>query len=181
MKKLFSFCWEISKIFLITLAIVAPIRYFLFQPFFVKGESMMPNFSDGDYLIVDEISSYFKDPSRGEVIVFKFPNNPSQRFIKRVIGLPGETVEINNNQVAISKNGEKKVLDETTYLAVSIETKGSIKITLADNEYFVMGDNRNFSFDSRSFGPVTKDKIIGRALIRAWPIDSLLKISAPAY
>jgi signal peptidase I len=181
MKKLLSFCWEISKIFLITLAIVAPIRYFLFQPFFVKGESMMPNFSEGDYLIVDEISSYFRDPLRGEVIVFKFPNNPSQRFIKRVIGLPGETVEINNNQVAISKNGEVKVLDETAYLVASIETKGSIKITLADNEYFVMGDNRNFSFDSRSFGPVPKDKIIGRALIRAWPIDSLSKISAPAY
>lgn len=181
MKKVILFFWDILKIFVIAAAIVVPIRYFLFQPFFVKGESMAPNFSDGDYLIVDEISSYFNGPQRGEVIVFRFPDNPSQRFIKRVIGLPGETIEINDSKITISKNEESKILDESPYLASSVKTKGVLKITLKNNEYFVMGDNRNFSFDSRSFGPVPKDKIIGRVFLRAWPFATLTKIKAPAY
>src|SRR4030042_6171778 len=101
MRNLLSFIWEVSKIIIIALVIVLPIRYLLFQPFFVKGQSMEPNFEDGDYLIIDELSYRFREPARGEVIVFKYPDEPSQRYIKRIIGLPGETVEIQSGKVAI--------------------------------------------------------------------------------
>lgn len=180
MKNIFSFILEIVKISLIALAIVIPIRYFLFQPFFVRGESMDPNFADGDYLIIDEITYRFKSPERGEVIVFRAPTDASQRFIKRIIGLPGETVKISNGQIAITNASRDKVLNETEYLD-GTQTGGDINVTLKNNEYFVLGDNRPFSYDSRRFGPIVKDSIIGRVLIRAWPFNSFNKIEAPAY
>ena len=110
MKSFFLFIWEITKIVVIALLIVVPIRYFLFQPFFVRGQSMEPNFEDGNYLIVDELSFRLRDPQRGEVIVFKYPNNPSQRYIKRIVGLPGETIEIKDGKVIIFENNQRKVL-----------------------------------------------------------------------
>ena len=180
MKKFFLFVWDFLKIVIISLAIVAPIRYFLFQPFIVRGQSMEPNFSNGNYLIVDEISYRFRDPQRGEVIVFKSPTNPSQRFIKRIIGLPGETVEIENGNIRIFKNGEMLFLKES-YLPSNLFTSGDIRVKLKDNEYFVLGDNRNFSWDSRKFGPISRDLIIGRVFLRAWPISEFSKIEAPAY
>jgi len=141
---------------------------------------MEPNFSNGNYLIVDEISYRFRDPQRGEVIVFKSPTNPSQRFIKRIIGLPGETVEIENGNIRIFKNGEILFLKEN-YLPSNFFTSGDIRVKLKDNEYFVLGDNRNFSWDSRKFGPISRDLIIGRVFLRAWPISEFSKIEAPAY
>ena len=96
-----KFCWEVAKIIIVAAVIVIPIRYFLFQPFFVRGQSMDPNFENGDYLIIDEISYRFRAPERGEVIVFKYPEDPSNRFIKRIVGLPGEIVEVRENQVVI--------------------------------------------------------------------------------
>src|SRR3989338_3049804 len=96
-----AFIWETAKIIIISLAIIIPIRYYLVQPFFVKGASMEPNFYDGDYLLIDEISYRFNEPERGEVIVFRYPENPSQYFIKRIVGLPNETIEIKNDQVTI--------------------------------------------------------------------------------
>ncbi len=181
MKKFFVFVWEILKIAVIAAAIVIPIRYFLFQPFFVKGQSMIPNFESGDYLIVDEISYRFQDPRRGEVIVFKSPQDPSQRFIKRIIGLSGETVEIKNGEIIIYRDGQLQILDESNYLFSDLSTSGNIQITLEENEYFVLGDNRSFSFDSRRFGALSKDNIIGKVFLRAWPFDALAKIEAPAY
>jgi len=180
MKKFFVFIWEIGKIVIIAAAIVMPIRYFLFQPFFVRGQSMDPNFGDGDYLIVDEISYRFQNPQRGEVIVFKAPSNPSQRFIKRIIGLPGETVEIKNGNITIYKDGQPFILNEEDYLS-SLDTTGNIKITLGEDEYFVLGDNRAFSYDSRRFGSLPEDKIIGRVIFRAWPFATLEKFEAPSY
>jgi len=180
MKKFFSFTWEVLKIVVVAALIVVPIRYFLFQPFSVRGQSMEPNFESGDYLIVDEISYRFRAPERGEVIVFKYPQNPSQRFIKRIIGLPGETVEIKDGKVMFYKEGIPQVLDESGYL-FSFETPGDIRVTLSENEYFVLGDNRAFSFDSRKFGLLPREKIIGRVLLRAWPFSDLAKIEAPAY
>lgn len=169
MKKLLYFIWDTLKIVVLALAIVLPIRYFLFQPFFVSGQSMEPNFKNGDYLIIDEISYRFKDIKRGDVIVFKFPQDPSQRFIKRVIGLPGETVEIKNDEIIISKDGKRQVLKEK-YIPSSYKTVGNVRVVLGEKEYFVMGDNREFSYDSRRFGPLPFDKIIGRVFLRAWPI-----------
>lgn len=181
MKNFLSFAWEITKIVIIALLIVIPIRYFIFQPFFVKGQSMEPNFENGNYLIIDEISYRFQDPQRGEVVVFKYPNDPSQRYIKRIIGLPGETVEIKEGKVIIYYQQESQTLDESSYLSLSVPTAGNFLVKLAENEYFVLGDNRTVSSDSRRWGPLNKENIIGRVFIRAWPFTDFAKIEAPAY
>lgn len=174
------FIFEVVKIVVIASAIVLPIRYFLFQPFIVKGESMVPSFQNGDYLIVDEISYRFSEPARGDVVVFKYPKDESQRFIKRVIGLPGETVAVQNGEVVITKDGKDTVLDES-YLPEDLKTYGDVKITVGENEYFVLGDNRQYSYDSRSWGVVPRKDIIGKVFLRILPVAALSKIAAPVY
>jgi len=181
MRNIFIFFWEIIKIVIIALLIVVPIRYFIFQPFFVRGQSMEPNFENGDYLIIDEISYRFREPQRGEVIVFRYPLNPSQRYIKRIIGLPGETVEIENNKVIIVNEKRSQILDESRYLSPATLTLGEVRLTLANDEYFVLGDNRYASYDSRRWGPVSKKDIIGRVFLRAWPLVAFAKFEAPTY
>jgi len=181
MKNTFSFFWEVAKIVIIALLIVIPIRSFIFQPFFVRGQSMEPAFENGDYLIIDEISYYFRGPQRGEVVVFKYPNDPSQRYIKRIIGLPGETIEIKSGQVLIYNQEGSQILDESGYLASSVQTSGSSKIFLDQNEYFVLGDNRYASSDSRRWGALPQENIIGRVFARAWPLTVLAKFEAPEY
>lgn len=181
MKSFFVFLWEILKIVIISLLIVVPIRYFLFQPFFVKGQSMEPNFENSDYLIIDEISYRIGSPQRGEVVVFKYPQNPSQRYIKRIVGLPGETVEIEDGKVIIFNQVGSQILDESDYLPASCQTPGDVRVSLNEDEYFVLGDNRVSSADSRSWGPLPKENIIGRVLFRAWPFTALAKFEAPAY
>lgn len=179
MRNIVVFIWEISKIIIITMLIVAPIRYFVFQPFFVRGQSMEPNFQNGDYLIIDEFSYRFRDPQRGEVVVFKAPTDPSQRYIKRIIGLPGETVQIQDGKVFIYNRGVPQILDEN-YIPQSL-TLGNIEISLGKNEYFVLGDNRLLSSDSRRWGFLPKENIVGRVFLRAWPFAALAKIEAPNY
>lgn len=174
------FIWEFAKIAIMASVIVLPIRYFLFQPFIVKGESMAPNFSTGDYLIVDEITYRFSEPQRGDVIVFKYPKDTTQRFIKRVIGLPGETVQVKNGQVSVFEADKEIVLDEE-YLPNDLKTYGDVKTTLNKDEYFVMGDNREYSFDSRAWGVVPKSDIIGKAFLRIFPVAALSQIPRPAY
>ena len=173
MQKTLTGFWEIAKILIIAFLIVVPIRAFLFQPFLVNGASMEPNFSNGDYLIIDEISYRFRTPERGEVIVFRFPQDTSQRFIKRVIGLPGETVEIEDGKVVVYQEGKEHqdafVLSES-YLTGN--TPGNSKVELGEDEYYVMGDNRSFSSDSRSWGSVPKDYIVGRVFVRAFPFTA---------
>ena len=181
MRRNLSFIFEIIKIFIIALAIVIPIRYFLFQPFVVKGQSMEPNFHSGDYLIIDELSYRFRDPSRGEIIVFRSPVDPSSCYIKRIIGLPGETVEIKDGVVKIYTEQGVIVLNEKSYLPEDIKTPGNIKISLEKDQYFVLGDNRTRSYDSRKFGPLPKENIIGRVYLRAWPLYLSAKIEAPVY
>ncbi|KPJ55381.1 hypothetical protein AMJ47_00745 [Parcubacteria bacterium DG_72] len=178
-KKGLAFVIEIIKIAVIAAVIVIPIRYYLFQPFFVRGQSMDPSFEHGDYLIIDEITYRFRDPERGEVIVFKFPYDSSQKFIKRIIGLPGETIEVTEGKIIIYQESGPVVLDESDYVADF--TGSDIKVKLADDEYFVMGDNRDFSFDSRKFGPITRKNIIGKVVFRAWPFDSLSAFVKPSY
>jgi len=180
-KKFLSFSFEIAKIALIALAIVVPIRYFLFQPFIVKGESMSPNFESGDYLIVDEISYRLSEPGRGDVVVFKYPKDTTQRFIKRIIGLPGETVIIKNGEVTVTKVGGENVILDENYLPQDLKTYGDTNTTLKDNEFFVMGDNRTYSYDSRSWGIVPRGNIIGKAFLRLYPVTDLSRISSPAY
>jgi len=173
--------FETMKVVVVALAIVIPIRYFLFQPFFVKGQSMEPNFDTGDYLIVDEISYRFRNPQRGEVVVFKYPNSPSQRYIKRIIGLPGETVEIKNGKVFVVNKESIQVLDESSYLLDPTFTQGNLKMTLGKDEFFVLGDNRPLSYDSRRWGVLPRANLIGRALVRAWPFSVMAKIEVPDY
>jgi signal peptidase I len=172
-KYFLNFVWEILKIVIISLAIIIPIRYFLIQPFYVKGASMDPNFFDGDYLIIDEISYRFSAPEREDVIIFRYPLDQSQFFIKRIIGLPGETVKVEDGKVFIKNksiaSGEF-VLDESSYLE-NISTAGNVEMSLGDDEYFVLGDNRDASSDSRKWGAIKKDYIIGRVWVRAWPFN----------
>ena len=173
-QKYIPFIWEVLKIFIIASAIVLPIRYFLFQPFIVKGDSMAPNFLSGDYLIVDELSYRFSDPQRGDIIIFKYPKDTAQRFIKRIIGLPGETVDVKNGNVIISKDGKSFTLDEK-YLPSDLKTYGDIRAVLSANEFFVLGDNREFSYDSRAWGTVPREDIIGKAFLRILPLSALTK------
>jgi len=173
MKKALIFIWEVFKIVVISLAIIIPIRYFLIQPFFVKGASMEPNFDNGQYLVIDEISYRFNEPQRGEVVVFKYPLDPSQHYIKRIIGLPGEGVEIRNGQVYIYNPTFPQgiLLDESAYLPPGTVTRGEMRIKLGKDDYFVIGDNRGASSDSRQWGALPRDNIVGRVWLRAWPFD----------
>ncbi len=174
MKKALIFIWEVVKIVVISLVIIIPVRYYLVQPFFVRGASMEPNFDNGQYLVINEIGYRFDDPARGEVIVFKYPLEPSQYYIKRIVGLPGEVVEIKNGQVTIydEEFPQGKILDESAYLFEETVTRGLIHLKLNEDEYFVLGDNRKASSDSRQWGALPKDNIIGRVWLRAWPFDT---------
>jgi signal peptidase I len=183
LSSIFTFLWETLKIIIISLIIIVPVRYFLVQPFYVKGASMEPNFYDHEYLIIDEISYRFETPIRGDIVVFKYPKNPSDYFIKRVIALPGERVIIENGQVKIanSKNPAGFILDESEYLPNTTKTFGNIDITLGENQYYVLGDNRASSLDSRGFGPITNKDIIGKTWLRGWPFDRFTIFETPAY
>ena len=173
--------FETIKIVILAAIIVLPIRYLIFQPFFVQGMSMEPNFESGDYLIIDEVTYRFRDPQRGEVVVFKYPKNPSQRYIKRIIGLPKETIEIKDGEVIVYSGTESQALDETDYLPETIQTSGNIRVSLDEDEYFVLGDNRSFSSDSRRWGALPRKNIVGKVFLRAWPFAALAKFEAPAY
>lgn len=137
--------WEIAKFGLVVLVIVMPIRLYIAQPFIVSGDSMVPTFHSGDYLIIDELTyNFVREPEKDEVIIFRYPQDPSKFFIKRIVGLPGETVNVDGKEWQ-----------------------------MGEDEYFVMGDNRLFSLDSRSWGPLPKKNITGRALVRLWPPTAL--------
>src|SRR3989338_1331732 len=174
--------WEFLRILLVALAIVIPVRFFIAQLFIVKGASMESAYEERDYLVIDELSYYFREPARGEVVVFRFPDDPSEFFIKRVIGLPGETVIIENGEVFISSGEASKPRRlEERYLADELETSGRITQVLEPDEYFVLGDNRAYSKDSRSWGILPQKNITGRVLIRVWPARTAGFAVAPAY
>jgi signal peptidase I len=181
-KTALRFLFELLQMAAISLAIIIPVRYFLFQPFYVKGASMEPNFFDHEYLIIDELSYRFRSPERGDIVVFRYPNDPKQFFIKRVIGLPGETVEVANGRVTIfnDKSPNGFLLPEDAYLDQAY-TASTQTVTLKSDEYFVLGDNRVVSLDSRYFGPVKASAVIGRAWLRGWPLDRWKIFRAPAY
>jgi signal peptidase I len=164
--------WETLRFLFIALLIVVPVRIFIAQPFIVSGASMDPTFADKQYLIVDELSYRLGDPLRGDVVNFKYPNNPKQYFIKRVIGLPGETVIDEQGKVTIKDTtGETlAVLDEPYVVNTKVD---NVSRTLDDGEYFMMGDNRAGSFDSRAWGPVDRDLIVGKAFLRLFPLNKI--------
>jgi len=159
---------ELFRFAIIAALIVLPFRYFIAQPFIVKGVSMSPTFETGEYLIVDEISYRFNNPERGDVVIVKKPGNTSENLIKRIMGLPGETLRYKNNVLTvINKENPDGLIISEPYLT-NIKTS-DFEATLGNDQYFVMGDNRDYSRDSRHYGPINGDLILGRAWFRYWP------------
>jgi len=176
-----EFSWEVVKIVVLALAIVIPIRYFLFQPFVIQGSSMEPNFHEADYLIVNELSYRFRQPERGEVVVFKYPLDTTKRFIKRIVGLPGETVEIRGGNVIVTGTDGKAATLSENYIPSNLKAPDMPAYKLSDGQYFVLGDNRPYSSDSQDWGELPQRDIIGKVEFRLWPLTDLSKIETPKY
>lgn len=170
-QKIGSAIWDTIKFVVLALIIVTPIRMFIAQPFIVSGSSMDPTFATGQYLIVDELSYHLGDPARGDVIILRYPNDPKKFFIKRVIGLPNETIEIQNGAVMI-KNAQRPEGFALSEPYIKYPKSDTLTKIIGEGEYFVMGDNRAASSDSRYWGTVPRDLIVGRALVRLLPIAS---------
>lgn len=183
-KKAGSFVWEVVKIVFISLVIIIPIRMFVIQPFIVEGASMLPNFNDGEYLIVDEISYRFQEPKRGDVVIFHPPQSPGVYYIKRIISLPGETVKIEEGKIIIynAEHPDGIKLNELDYSVNNqIPSNERVNVVLDKDEYYMIGDNRTNSLDSRSFGAVKFGNIKGRAWVRAFPFPRFTIFNAPTY
>jgi signal peptidase I len=197
-----SVAWEIIKTIVGVAIFVVFFRFFVIQPFYIIGSIMLPDFHEGEYLFIDEASYHFRAPSRGEVVVFRHPDEqcnafvesnkilktviqgPCKSYIKRIVGLPGETVIIRDGKVTVvnSQNPSGLVLDED-YIETNIKTLGNLNVKLGNNEYFVLGDNRepNASSDSREWGPLKRDFIIGRAWLRLLPMPDMGFINKAVY
>jgi signal peptidase I len=176
-RKFLKSSWgEILQVVVVSLAIVIPFRTYIAQPFLVSGPSMDKTFADGQYLIVDELTYRSREPNRGEVVIFKYPLDTKKYFIKRIIGLPGETVEIKNDTVTIfnSENPNGMVLSEP-YVNIDklIPPRQNARVTLGPEEFYVLGDNRLVSSDSRIWGPVKRSFITGRPFFRLFPLDKI--------
>ncbi len=163
---------DLFTLALLIVVVVIPIRLFVISPFIVDGESMHPTFENLDYLIIDELVYDFKAPARGDVVVFRYPNDPSLFYIKRIIGLPGETVSINQGIVTITTVDGKNITLNEPYI-VNEDATYTKNVTLGSGEYFVMGDNRPNSSDSRVWGPLPRNDIIGRVDLRLLPIKEI--------
>ena len=175
LKAILAFFVDFIETAVVALSLFVIMYIFLFQPHQVKGESMYPNFHDKDYLLTNKLTYRFKEPHRGDVIVFKAPQNNNYDYIKRIIGLPGETVKIEDGIIYIND----LPLNESAYLDKDLETLSGLFLTegksytIPESEYLVMGDNRNHSSDSKDWGTVPKENIIGLAWFRYWPVNSL--------
>lgn len=174
------FFLEVFQIAIVAVVMIVAIRFFVIKPFVVQGGSMEPNFFNDEYLIIDEISYRFRDIKRGEIVVFNPPIQENQFYIKRIIALPGETFELNDGVVTIYNSSHPNgfILNEPY---IDEFTQGQKRITLGEDEYFLMGDNRGASLDSRNFGAVERRNIIGRAWIRGLPIERIGAIKRPVY
>lgn len=171
-----TFFGELFKVLILGAFAVVAIRYFIFKPFVVKGASMEPNFHEKEYLIIDELSYRLREPKRGDIVVLKNQGSEDQDFfLKRVIAMPGERIVIINGRVKIynTEFSDGKYLDESMYLSPSVLTMGDMDVTLKTDQYFVLGDNRSASLDSRRIGPVHRTDIVGRAFLRGWPLDRI--------
>lgn len=174
------FLAEVLQIVVIAALIIIPIRLYVVKPFIVKGASMDPSLTDGEYLIIDELGYRIGSPERGHIVVFEPPGNDTQYYIKRVIGLPGETIEIMDGIITISnKEFPNGVILKEDY--IQEYTHGREMVILGLNEYYVLGDNRDASLDSRQFGPIKEYSIVGRAWLRGLPIDKLGTLGIPDY
>ena len=186
MRQFFVSVLEVVEVALVAIGAVFLIRTFLVQPFLVSGASMVPSFSNGDYLLVDELSYRFRGANRGEVVVFRYPKDETTYFIKRVIGVPGDRVEILENKVTVRNDTlpDGFTLAEG-YLPSGTETivrpGGQSEFTLGADEYLVLGDNRSYSFDSRDWGVLKSRDVIGLVRLRLWPVREFTVFAAPQY
>lgn len=187
LKALGAFFLDIIETVVIALSIFLVIYLFVSSPHQVNGQSMVPTFQSGEYVLSDKVSYKLGNPHRGDVIVFHAPeaaNCPKGTgcdFIKRVIGLPGETVSVHDNHIYI--NGQQVVepyIPKEFEILPGLATKGH-DITLGPDEFFVCGDNRPYSSDSRAWGPIKKTDIVGKAFFRYWPLSVAGKINRPSY
>ncbi|HYC34143.1 MAG TPA: signal peptidase I [Candidatus Paceibacterota bacterium] len=170
-KKEKNFWRELAEIIFFVAIVVIPIQTFVGRTFIVVGSSMYPTFENKDYLIVDKLTYHFNDPKRGDVIIFHPPIDEKTYYIKRIIGLPNETVTVDGNKVIVkTETGEEIVLDEPYRSSDGTSVK---TVELSDDEYFVMGDNRAVSSDSRVWGALPESNISGRAFLRLFPFRSL--------
>jgi len=180
-RKIYSFLLDSLQTLLMATAVFLVIYIFLFRPFEVKGASMFPNFHDNEYVLTNLITLRFEDPKLGDVIVFKAPMDPEKDFIKRVIGAAGDSVEVRDGLVYL--NGS--LLDESSYLDSTVKTYGGSfmkergPVTVPEGEFLVFGDNRMYSSDSREWGFIKKDSIIGKSLFIYWPLDNASLIKNP--
>lgn len=181
-RRLGAFFLDIIEVVVFAIAIFLFIYLLVMQPHRIKGSSMIPNFQDGEYLLSDKISYRLREPKRGDVIVFEAPGAKGDEFIKRIIGTPGDTVSVKDGKVYV--NGQ---LLQETYLPADLKTSGGTflkeggEVTIPNDYYFVLGDNRPFSSDSRAWGLVAKSKITGRAWFIYWPPEAFGTVQAAQY
>lgn len=168
-----SIFFEIALYTAIALAIVIPFRFFVAQPFIVSGASMLPTIAPKEYLVIDVISHSLREPERGDVIIFRYPFDSTIYFVKRIIGLPGETVRIVDGAVTIEKSDGTLIPLDETYLLDEYRTRETQETKLDQGEYFVMGDNRKGSSDSRVWGPLQEKFIVGYAAARLYPLERI--------
>lgn len=164
---------EVVVFLLLAVLIVIPFRLFVAQPFVVDGASMEPTYANGEYLIIDQLTYRFAEPKRGDVVTFRYPEDPSVFFIKRIVGLPGETVVVDDERVTVTTPGVGTVELVEPYAKFDGPLFGRQSTTLGDDEYFVLGDNRPRSADSRVWGALPKENILGRAYLRLLPLDTI--------
>ena len=182
LKKIGAFFFDITETIVTSLAIFLMIYLLIARPHQVKGSSMFPNFHDGDYIITDKITYRFSEPKLGDVIVFKNPKDESQDFIKRIIGTPGDRVKVEKSVIYI--NG--KPLKES-YISPGVITQGQTflsegkEVEVISGEYLAFGDNRERSSDSREWGFLKKEEIIGKVFLRYWPKDTIGLYPAAAH
>ena len=160
---------EILRFSIIALLIVVPVRMFIAQPFIVSGASMKETFHNGEYLIVDQVSYHLHDPERGDVVIFRYPRDPSKYFIKRIIGIPGDTITIEGSDVTIVNEAHPEGFTLNEPYIRSMKPNVTMTEELGEREYFVMGDNRDESSDSRVWGVLQEERIIGKAFLRLFP------------
>ena len=177
-----EFIWDLVKIFVVAGLIIWPFRTFVAEPFVVSGNSMLPNFTNHDYLIIDRFSYLRGSPERGDVVVFKYPKDTSLYFIKRVIALPGETVSCSQGKVDVLTTEREKIELKEPYLPSTSTTENcKASQTLGKNEYFVLGDNRGASSDSRFWGMLPENDIVGKVWARVYPFTQAELVHTPNY
>jgi signal peptidase I len=181
LRKIYSFLIDTLQSLLIAAAVFLVVYQFILRPFEVKGDSMVPNFENNEYVLTNILGLHFKRPELGDVVVFKAPPDPKKAFIKRVIGVPGDKVMISQGKVYLNGNP----LDESEYLSPSLQTRGGtfmpegVEKVVSENEYFVLGDNRNFSQDSREWGFVNRELIMGYSFYVYWPVSKMRVVENP--